>query len=156
MSNYGKVGYDFEDAIKRLSKELQKKYKADFYRYPDFKSTGLKGYAKKAPADFYVLIEGVFSKIECKASNKYKSLRECLKSMLEPHQAAELRKAKMAGGKGFVFFYSKVAGVVEVWDISTISEVYYKERGRLTKEHEPVLITTLKDMVEDIIPILIN
>jgi penicillin-binding protein-related factor A (putative recombinase) len=138
MSNkYAEVGYKFEGKMKEALKHLQTYTKADIHRYPDKKSAGVRGRAVKAPADFYAVVKGKFNKVEAKASNKYTSLRQCMKSMVKDHQMAELRKAGMAGGQGWVIFYSAQTDNVEFWTAEQLAEYFYATGSRLPKSEEP-------------------
>ena len=75
------------------------------------------------PGDFIVKAKGSpCLLLECKSSEKYKTLRSCLSSHVEPHQAAAHRIWHMMEGATLFVFYSDVIAGVEFWNGNYVGE----------------------------------
>lgn len=128
---------EHQNAISDALKEAQRTGPLMFERITDSAIAG--NLIGKQPADFYVLSRGHFFYLEAKFSEVSSSLRSVFSGAVKAHQLAAARKSQRAGGSYFIFYYSSVTKVHEVWD-----GVYCRRRRSEGKPLEPekVLIKT--------------
>jgi hypothetical protein len=108
-----KIGYQFEGKVQEALDRLKVSDGVFYLRLRDSKSAG--NFLPNSPADFLVAFQGKTILIECKASDKYSSLRECLADMVDDGQAGYFRWWDQVGNESFYLFYSERLGQVECW-----------------------------------------
>lgn len=91
-----------------------------WFRFYDTKSAGT--FLPQQPADFQACFDGKATMIEAKFSEAHESLKCCFAGSVKSHQLASARIWARAGAKYIVIFYSKLSGLIEVWDGLYLSE----------------------------------
>lgn len=121
----GRVGYEFEDQLKKVFSNLKNKRPFDFHRFLDSKAAGrivapqLADYMisfKDAKSSNHVII------VEAKASEEVESLRSCASSHILPQQIGKHKAWLRSGGSGLFLFYCEATAEVEVWLSSDVVE----------------------------------
>lgn len=115
-----KLGKRFEKDVQDELTELQSRERLRFLRLYDTHSAG--GFLPPQPADFLVACDPKVALLECKASEKYESLRQCLSSHVDTAQAAQARLwVTRTNHPAYFLFYSFQAGMLEVWPGLTVA-----------------------------------
>lgn len=115
------LGHRFEKDVQAALTELQSKERLRFLRLYDSRSAG--SFLPPQPADFLVAYTPFTALLECKASEKFTSLRQCLSSHVDAAQAAQMRLwTERTCHPAYVLFYSFVEGVLEVWGGWTVAQ----------------------------------
>lgn len=110
-----KLGYDFEDELKNIFKELIATYPIFWHQFVDTKAA--RNYVAAQPADFLFTSAGqqVYL-LEAKASTLKPSLAVCAKSHIRPSQIGMAKKWIRAGRPSLFVFYCEADSRVEFWD----------------------------------------
>lgn len=85
-----------------------------YHRFLDTKAAG--NMVSPQPADFIACFRGNSTLIEVKFSQAHESLKSCFSGSVRAGQLASARIWVRAGAKYVFLFYSKLGGIVEIWD----------------------------------------
>lgn len=110
-----KLGYEFEDEIKKNLRELQEKH--PIFWHPFIDSRAASKFVASQPSDF--LVSGLGKPtylLEAKASCLKPSLVSCAKSHIRPAQIGWHKKWHRAGNDSWFTFYCEADNFVEFWD----------------------------------------
>jgi len=142
-----KIGAEFETDVQDEFDRLARTKALRYVRLYDTKSAGR--FLPKQPADFIVATPLGGTLLECKASEKYTSLAQCLADAVEPHQAAAARLWKRTGNMSLFLFYSFVSDKVEAWDGQLIGE--HRAAGKRLARDGQIMVypkTQLRELLE--------
>lgn len=114
-----KLGYELEDELKAIFKELQETNPIFWHQFPDTKSA--RNFIAAQPSDF--LVGSPFAPmalVEAKASEMKPSLAACAKAAIRPSQIGMHMKWHRAGYPSLFIFYCQADNVVELWEGSYV------------------------------------
>jgi len=136
-----KIGAEFEGDVQAEFDEMKKRTRLRYVRLYDTKSARGR-FMPKQPGDFIVATPLGGTLLECKASDKYLSLSQCLSSAVEEQQAAAARLWSRTGNPSLFLFYSFTSDLVEAWDGNLVGE----HRAAGTRLPKAGAITTANKM----------
>lgn len=153
------VGGRFEDRVRDVFKEMQKRNPLKMERLYDTKTAGkmvpnqegdFKGTAIKRGDEI-----GTPWLIECKASEKHTTLRSCLSVMVSKkrEQVAHHRLWRRAGGRALYLFYSEPGDILEIWDSEVVCE--NSVSGKPLPEGSAITVTHMKGLEQALKEILL-
>ena len=120
-----KFGAEFEGLTQGVLEELKCKCPLTYIRLYDTKSARGK-FLPPQPGDFIVASPNGGHLLECKASKEHQSLRSCLASNVEAHQAASHRMWARAGQPCWFLFHSVMTSELELWPGLVVGEARAK------------------------------
>lgn len=134
-----KLGYEFEDELKKHFKNIQAKHPIFWHQFPDSKTAGKLIAAQ--PSDFIVTASGQPAwLLEAKASCEIPTFAKCAKSHTRSSQVGMHKKWHRAGKPSLFIFYCEIDGIVEVWDGAYVTDrisdnvKMLDDRGLLAKD----------------------
>jgi hypothetical protein len=107
-----------EDAVWAELKLLVAHHHAFAHRFYDSRSAGAS--MPSQPSDFMFILGGKATFIECKFSEKHKSLRSCFSNNVDNQQIASAKLVYRAGAFYYVLFAGKES--IELWSASHLIE----------------------------------
>jgi len=121
MSVEKKLGKQFESDFQAILDVLKTKHRMTYVRLYDTTSAQGK-YLPEQPGDYIVSAKGLGYLIECKASNKYRSLKSCLSSAVSTGQAASMRLWHRSQSPCYFIFLDNVGQMIEIWEGNLVGE----------------------------------
>jgi hypothetical protein len=107
------IGKWFEGEVQKVLDRLQGEHGLFYHRLRDSHSAGK--FLPNSPADFLVAYSGRAVLVECKASAKHYSLKECLSDMVDPGQAGPCQWWMGTQNDFWFLFYAERIGTCELW-----------------------------------------
>ena len=148
----GRVGSEFEDALKTAFDNIKKKFKFDFHRYTDSKAAGRM--VAPQPGDFQICFKDDKSSnhviiVEAKASEEKESLRACASGHIRPQQVGKHKAWMRAGGSAQFWFYCEATGMVEIWDSAHVCE--QRSAGKQLDLEKRIAVFEFLDLEKEIV-----
>lgn len=141
-----KFGAEFEKLTQDTLEYLKAVSPLSYVRLYDTKSARGK-FLPKQPGDFIVASPNGGHLLECKASKEHSSLRSCLASNVEEHQAAAHRLWARAGQPCWFLFQSVMTSELELWPGLIVGEA--RAKGTRLKKEDALVVGI--DMLTDLL-----
>ena len=139
-----KIGKAFEGDVRSALEVLTNTCKLSYVRLYD--TTSARGkYLPEQPGDFIISAKGRGHLLECKASEKYASLRSCLADNVKEHQAAAHRLWHRSGSPCWFLFQSVRTNELEMWPGLIVGEA--RAKG-LRLHREDALVVGVDKLVD--------
>jgi hypothetical protein len=146
MAKDTKFGAEFEGLTQAALEELKCKGPLTYVRLYDTKSARGK-FLPPQPGDFIVASPNGGHLVECKASKEHQSLRSCLSSNVEEHQAAAHRLWARAGQPSWFLFHPVMSSELELWPGKIVGEA--RAAGKVLKKDDALVVGI--DMLTDLL-----
>ena len=132
-----KIGKDFETDVQASLDSLGKRHRITSVRLYDSKAA--RNYLPEQPGDFIVASPVGGSLIECKCSEKHRSLASCLHDHVSTQQAAAHRLWARTGQPCWFLFYSHLTDTVEWWEGESVGLA--RATGEKLDPEEPLVVS---------------
>ena len=120
------LGPWFQNQVRQACEENRRRNGMFYHRLQDTTAAG--NYLPNQPADFLVAFSGRAYLVECKASEIFVSLSECVAGMVKFDQSAYHQWWADCNLPSVFLFYSEPLGYVEAWVGEQVAEARRKNR----------------------------